>query len=96
MTNTEKHMQICQELNELHARKDKDYGNSFSKTYDEYGLTMCAIRLEDKLQRFKRLIKNQAEVKDESIEDTLIDLANYAIMSLIEIRNDKTSEFTSL
>lgn len=96
MTNTEKHMQICKELNELYTRKNKDYGNSFSKTFEEYGLTMCAIRLEDKLQRFKRLIKNPAEVKDESIEDTLIDLANYAIMSLIEMRNDKTGEFVSL
>jgi hypothetical protein len=46
---------------------------------------MLAIRLEDKLQRFKRLIKAENRVKDESIRDTLIDLANYAIMGIIKI-----------
>jgi len=89
MNKTEAHMQICKELNELHKRKNQDYGDSFSKTFQEYGLTMTAIRIEDKLQRFKRLIKADAQVKDESIEDTLMDAANYAIMTLIELRLNK-------
>lgn len=80
-----KHMEICKEMNELYKRKNADYGDSFSKTYEEYGPVMLAIRLEDKLQRFKRLIKAENQVKDESIRDTLIDLANYAIMGIIEI-----------
>ena len=48
---------------------------------------MPAVRLDDKLHRFKQLIKQEAEVKDESITDTLMDLANYAIMAIIEIEN---------
>lgn len=48
---------------------------------------MPAIRLEDKLRRYKQLIKQDAEVKDESIIDTLLDLANYSIMTIIEIEN---------
>ena len=37
--------------------------------------------------RFKQLIKQEAEVKDESIIDTLMDLANYSIMTIIELEN---------
>lgn len=80
-----RHMDICTELNNLYLKKNKDYGNSFSKTFEEFGLTMSAIRLNDKLERFKRLINNNNEVKDESIRDTLVDLANYAIMTVMEI-----------
>lgn len=76
---------ICAELSDLYSRKNQDYGNSFHKTFEEYGVTMAAIRLEDKLNRFKRLIKNEAAVEDESIVDTLKDLANYAIMTLMEL-----------
>ncbi|MBU5486413.1 DUF1599 domain-containing protein [Clostridium sp. MSJ-11] len=85
MDKASKHMEICTELNELYKRKNHDYGDSFGKTYEEYGAVMAAIRLEDKLQRFRRLIKAESKVKDESIRDTLIDLANYAIMTIIEM-----------
>ena len=57
----------------------------------EYGLIMPVIRLEDKFNRFKKLALNngEAKVKDESIEDTLLDMANYALMTVIEMRNKK-------
>lgn len=80
---------ICAELSDLYARKNQDYGDSFHKTFEEYGPMMAAIRLEDKLNRFKRLIKNETAVKDESIIDTLKDLANYAIMTLMELSGDE-------
>lgn len=88
MDKTEKHLEICRELNTIYTAKNKDYGDSFGKSYKEYGLTMACIRLEDKLNRLKALTKNgQAQVKDESIEDTLKDLANYAIMTVIEMKD---------
>lgn len=81
-----KHQWLCKELNSTYIAKNKDYGNSFSKTFDEFGYTMSAIRLQDKLERFKRLISNTTqEVKDESIRDTLMDLANYALMTVMEL-----------
>lgn len=83
-----KHEQICKSLNELYARKNADYGDSFGKSFKEYGLTMASIRLEDKLNRIKALSKQEAQVSDESITDTLMDLANYAIMTLIEMSRD--------
>ena len=50
-------------------------------------MTMPCIRLEDKLNRLKALTRaGNQQVNDESIDDTLMDLANYAIMTLVERR----------
>lgn len=81
----ETHRKICEELTALYARKNADYGDSFGKGFREYGMIMPIIRLEDKLNRLKSLIKQEAQVKDESVRDTLMDFANYAIMTLIEL-----------
>lgn len=77
------HRSICEELNSLYDRKNHDYGDSFGRGFKQYGMTMPVIRLEDKLNRLKSLINAPAQV-DESIDDTLMDLANYSIMTLIE------------
>ena len=82
------HKSICDELNALYERKNHDYGDSFGKSFIEYGMTMPCIRLEDKLNRLKSLTRADAKVADESIDDTLMDLANYAIMTLVE-RNSR-------
>ncbi|MCI5628921.1 MAG: DUF1599 domain-containing protein [Clostridium sp.] len=82
---TEKHKLICEKLNALYEAKNTDYGDSFGKSYKEYGLTMPCIRLEDKLNRLKSLNFSKSAKVNESIEDTLMDLANYAIMTLIEL-----------
>lgn len=80
-----RHNNICEELTDLYSRKNADYGDSFGKSYDEYGLLMSCLRLEDKLNRMKSLAKRPAQVRDESLRDTLMDIANYAIMTIIEI-----------
>lgn len=85
MTKVDKHMLICKTLNELYERKNADYGDAFAKSFAEYGLVMPCMRLEDKLNRLKTLRKQEAQVSNESIEDTLMDLANYAIMTLVEM-----------
>jgi hypothetical protein len=89
MGNVHLHRDICEELTTTYVSKNKDYGNSFGIQFKEYGLTSSAIRLEDKFQRFKNLIKTEAQVKDESIEDTLLDMANYAIMTVMELRGER-------
>ncbi len=87
-----RHKAICDGLNELYARKNHDYGDSFHKTFLEEGMAMPRIRLEDKLSRFKTLSRisptdsTQQQVTDESIIDTLLDLANYAIMTVLELK----------
>lgn len=85
-TKLERHKGICDEINELYRRKNHDYGDSFHQTFLEEGFAMSRIRLSDKLSRFKTLShKDKAEVNDESLRDTLIDLANYAIMTIVEM-----------
>lgn len=82
----QKHKMICEEINELYARKNHDYGDSFHQTFVEEGMAMARIRLGDKFNRFKTLSRNgEQKVNDESIRDTLIDLANYAIMTVLEM-----------
>lgn len=81
-----RHYDICMGLNDLYARKNHDYGDSFHETFMEEGLAMPRIRLGDKFARFKTLSRNEdAKVTDESIRDTLLDLANYAIMTVLEL-----------
>lgn len=80
---------ICRDLMALHARKNKDYGNAAHESYEEFGLISYVIRLSDKMSRLKSLTKPGAEreVKSESIEDTLMDLAAYAIMAIESLRS---------
>ena len=76
----------CFELSELLRKKNSDYGNSFEDSYNEYGLTMIIIRLEDKLNRLKYLSKNEASVVDEAVDDTLRDIAGYGLLGYISTK----------
>lgn len=82
--------QIANGLTELYERKNADYGNSFSKSFEEFGLTSPVIRLSDKVERLKTLSKQEAKVKDESIQDTVMDIAVYAMLTLMELMNNET------
>ena len=89
----QKFEQITDEMFDLYKRKNADYGNSVAKTFDEYGLVSFLVRIEDKLNRVSTLTKKSSteqQVKDEKIEDTLLDLANYSIMALIELDRVKS------
>nr|DAG29857.1 MAG TPA: Nucleotide modification associated domain 1 [Caudoviricetes sp.] len=92
MTKVEMHKALCEELNRIYEKKNHDYGDSFHQTFLEEGMAMPRIRLSDKLSRFKALTRNGGqEVNDESIRDTLLDLANYALMTAMEL-----TEYTEL
>lgn len=80
---------ICNELVALQKAKNADYGDSFSQSVKEFGLTAALIPITNKVNRLKQLINSDsAQVKDESIDDTLKDLACYAIMTLSEMENN--------
>ena len=79
-------MKYTDKMKDLYLKKNHDYGDSVSKTFDEYGLVSFLVRMDDKMNRIKTLNKIQdAAVRGEKIEDTLLDLANYAILALTEI-----------
>lgn len=86
LSKVQRHTEICKEINNLYERKNHDYGDSFHQTFVEEGMAMARIRLGDKFSRFKTLSRSgEQKVNDESIRDTLIDLANYAIMTVLEM-----------
>lgn len=88
MDKSKEHMQILTELNETYVKKNADYGNSFDNSLDKHGLVAAAVRLGDKMSRLDSLVGGKkAQVLDESIEDTLLDMANYAVMSVMWLRN---------
>ena len=90
MTKVAHHRMICDEINELYAKKNHDYGDSFAQSFREEGMAMVRIRLGDKINRLKALTRGREQkVADESIRDTLIDLANYAIMTVLEMEGEK-------
>ena len=83
--NEKEHQNICNALHEIYVKKNHDYGDSVHDTYEKYGLTSVLVRLEDKLNRAKTLSKKDGLVADEKLKDTLLDMANYAILAVIEM-----------
>ena len=82
---------------ELFKQKNTRYEASFFKQCEDDGLSSAVVRLKDKVNRFASLVKNpEIDCLDESIKDTLIDLANYATMTLVflevEDRDNKANE----
>ncbi len=75
---------ILNRIKDTILMKNKRYGNSFHQTIEEYGVIALLIRLTDKLNRLKTAYQYR-----ESMEDTLIDIAGYAILGLIELENRK-------
>lgn len=69
--------------------KNHDYGNSFSELFAECGMTYAYGHLSEKLKRVKSLMSDEAKVKDESMRDSLLDLANYAILTIMELDKAK-------
>ena len=68
--------------------KNHDYGNSFAELFKECGMTYAYGHMAEKLKRVKSLMSDEAKVKGESMRDSLLDLANYAILTIMEL--DKT------
>jgi len=66
------------------------YGDSFGRQYRKYGLLSSFIRLEDKISRAEQLILNgESPTRDESLIDTLGDMVNYCIMTIVEIEKNQ-------
>lgn len=78
-----------EELTDLLVRKNHDYGDSFSQQYGKYGLMSALIRMDDKMRRLETLLESEDNAKvDESLSDTLLDLAGYALLAYVEQRKN--------
>lgn len=87
--NVDRFREIANDLGELYEKKNAAYGNSFGETYQKLGIISAVTRISDKYNRLCNLATNpDIDNLGESLEDTLKDLAAYAIMTLIELNND--------
>ena len=76
-------------MNDVFAIKNRNYGNSFEISLDKYGIIAALTRLSDKFNRLETLIlKGENGTNDESVADTLIDLANYSIMTAVYLKGN--------
>lgn len=92
MDRIQEHKLLCEKLNKTYEQKNHDYGNSFGETFDKLGIISAVTRISDKYNRLVSLCTKSEEerkVKDESITDTLLDMANYCIMTVIELHKEE-------
>lgn len=89
MTKEKQFEEITATMCETFRKKNHDYGNSFEDSLDEFGLIASIVRMGDKFNRIKSLATKEGMVTDESKMDTLLDLANYAIMTAMWLQKSK-------
>ena len=93
-----KYMAVMEKLKNTFLKKNHDYGSSVKKNYDKFesygkneGLKYVFGRIAEKHDRLENLIygDHPNQVIDESIEDTLLDMANYAILAAVSLQEHK-------
>ena len=83
------HRDIAKELRKTYEKKNKDYGDSFANSLDKHGLIAAIVRMDDKMSRLSNLVgADELMVTSESMRDTVMDLANYAIMTAMWMDNN--------
>lgn len=88
MDKIKRHEELCEKIHEIYKAKNMAYGDSFGRSINDWGISAAAVRISDKVNRFFNLAKNpNVDSGDEAITDTLLDLANYALMTTIELEN---------
>lgn len=83
------HRYVTEELTQIFKNKNLDYGNSFEQSLDKHGMIASIVRMEDKLNRLTNLYDEDTSLVDETLEDTIMDLANYAIMTAMWVKDNK-------
>jgi len=84
---------IMEGMLDIFIAKNSDYGDSFSRSIEDFGITAGIVRIGDKYNRIRNLTKRSVQqVMDESVTDTLVDLANYCIMTVMELQLAKDKE----
>lgn len=80
--------EILTKMGDVFAVKNEKYGNSFEVSVDKYGMIAALTRISDKFNRIENLILNgDGGTDDETVMDTLIDMANYCVMTAVYMKN---------
>lgn len=88
--NTHLFRKLAVALASQYQRKNEAYGDSFGKSVKRYGIISALTRMSDKWNRLESLLidGNKNGVNDESVDDTLLDLATYCIMTVLATRSN--------
>lgn len=86
--------QITEQMLETYIKKNRDYGGAFERGMERDGMISALTRMYDKLDRLHSLKDKDPEIVEESVQDTLLDLANYAIMTRICLLKSGTKSGT--
>lgn len=80
--------EVLQKMGDIFAIKNEKYGNSFEVSVDKYGMIAALTRISDKFNRIENLILNGDKgTDDETVMDTLIDMANYCVLTAVYMKN---------
>ena len=84
--------ELVDKILNTYEQKNRDYGNSFDQSLNRFGLVAAIVRMGDKMHRLETLLHTAQSVSDESVVDTVEDLANYAIMTAVWLHNYETNK----
>lgn len=88
-----RHQELCDQIHDTYIQKNTAYGDSFHELYKDLGIISAVTQITHKYSRLKTLAKdknNNIDIGDEAITDTLLDLANYCLLTVIEIEREST------
>lgn len=93
---------ITEKMRATFLKKNHDYGNSFHETWEEFGdkgIITALTQISHKYHRLMNIGLGTKPLVDESIDDTLLDMANYCILTIMELEkarnNDKSNGMKS-
>lgn len=100
MNQIKRHKELLDYLESITESKNRRYGSSVTKTFNEYGPLAYFIRIDDKINRAKQILlhaqdeTHEGEPDDlvESVFDTLMDLANYTLLFVVDLEARKESQ----
>jgi len=79
---------VVAEMIGMLIRKHKDYGPKNIANSPGGALNGLRVRMHDKLARINHLIDSGVKPENESLHDSFLDLANYAIIAQLVIRGE--------
>ena len=90
VTNNQKNEEIygslLEKLFSMYKSNITDYGSEFAEMFDELGIDYAYGKLREKMNRIKVLNKQPNMAENDGLEDALLDMAGYAILTLVELK----------
>lgn len=85
--------ELLEVMHQTYISKNADYGNSFGVSLDKRGLVAALVRMEDKMNRLDKLKDGEHNLVGESLMDTALDLANYALMTAVWLKQQEKETY---